>query len=260
MSSQVAFITGAGGGIGRGIAQRLGRDGLALALVDINEAGIKETSRLIGSEAQTIVLSGDVTSEQDIRRMVEATFERFGRIDVLITAAGVNEIAPVVETELSAWNRVLNINLTGTFLTCREVAPHMIRQRSGRIITIGSISGKDGTALNSAYCASKHGVLGFTATLGAELAPYGITVNSICPGPVDTELMRKSWANRAKRQGKTEAEYAEEMSRTIPLGRVATTEDVAGLVAFLISPDASYITRTNIDVSGGLRILVSDDE
>lgn len=258
MNNQVAFITGAGSGVGRGIAQRLGRDGLSLALIDINESGVHETSRLISSDEQTLCLTGDVTSENDIKRMVETTIERFGRIDVLITAAGIIDVVPVVDMELSTWNRILNVNLTGTFLTCREVAPHMIRQQNGRIITIGSINGKDGSPLSSAYCASKHGVLGFTSSLGVELAPYGITVNSVCPGPVETELQKRSWEARAKRQGKTAEAFTEEKLRTIPLGRLTTPEDIAGLVAFLISPDASYITRTHIDVAGGLRILEND--
>jgi NAD(P)-dependent dehydrogenase (short-subunit alcohol dehydrogenase family) len=273
LEGRVAMVTGAGGerGFGRAIARRLAAEGADLVLTDVAPAGtrvvadkpvtgwrgleaVAEEVRARGRRALTGLV--DVRAAEQVRAAVEQALSTFGRIDILVSNAaappGADRV-PVVELSEEAWDAVLDTNLKGAYLCCRAVAAVMLRQKvRGRIITMASNCGKQGYANLAAYCASKFGLVGFTQALAMELAPAGITVNSICPGAADTD--RLDYLGRRPDGSYDPALREEEIRRrsaAVPLGRLATPEDVAELTAFLASDGAAYITGQAINLAGG---------
>jgi 3-oxoacyl-[acyl-carrier protein] reductase/meso-butanediol dehydrogenase/(S,S)-butanediol dehydrogenase/diacetyl reductase len=274
LAGKVAFVTGCGGqrGFGRAIAVRLAAAGADLVLTDVTPSGVRvvptkplggwrgleavaDEVRKLGRRALTALV--DVRVADQVAAAVARALEAFGRIDILVNNAGAPagaDRAPMVDLGEDTWDLVLDTNLKGTFLCSRAVARTMLeRGVRGRIVNMSSEYGKIGGAARAAYCASKFGVIGFTQALALELAPAGITVNAVCPGPADTDrldhLGRRpdgAWDPALR------AERMQERAAHIPLGRVATTEDVAGVVAFLVSDGAAYVTGQAINVSGGL--------
>ena len=237
---KVAIITGAARGIGREIARQLAERGAAVAVVDIDAKGALETAEQIGSNA--LAIACDVASSQAVAAMVETVIAQLGRIDILVNNAGICERASIEEITEEQWDRTMAVNLKGPFLVSRAVAPRMKSQGSGRIINISSIAGKiGGLMVGVHYTASKGGLLAMTRGLARELAPFGITVNSVCPAMVDTEMGRL-FGDEEKRR----------YLAGIPLGRLATPEDVAAAVLYLASDAAAYVTGEVIDVNGGL--------
>ncbi len=273
LAGKVALITGSGGehGFGRAIARRLAADGADLVLTDVAPAGVKvvpakptgswggleavaDEVRKAGRRAVTALV--DVRSADQIEAAVRAALEAFGRIDILVNNAaappGADRV-PVVELGEEAWDTVLDVNLKGAFLAARAVARVMLeRGIRGRIVNMSSNCGKVGYARLAAYCASKFGLIGFTQALAMELAPAGITVNAICPGGADTD--RLDYLGR-RPDGSFDpalrAQGIRERAAAVPLGRLATVEDVAEVAAFLVSPGAEYITGQAINVAGG---------
>ncbi len=273
LDAKVAMVTGAGGehGFGRAIARRLAAEGADLALTDIAPTGTRvvETKpatgwggldavagevRGLGRRAVTVLM--DVRSAEQIAAAVNKALQTFGRIDILVNNAaappGADRV-PVVDLPEDAWDLVLDTNLRGAYLCAKAVAAVMLRQKiGGRIINMSSNCGKVGYAKMAAYCASKFGLIGFTQALAMELAPAGITVNAICPGSADTD--RLDYLGR-RPNGTYDPALREEEIRhrgeSIPLGRVATPEDVAEITAFLASDGAAYITAQAINVAGG---------
>ena len=273
LERKVAMVTGSGGehGFGRAIARQLAAEGADLLLTDIAPSGVRVVAtkpgtgwrgleavadevRGIGRRAVTALV--DVRSAEQIQAAVDLGDRTFGRIDILVNNAaappGADRV-PVVELSEAAWHAILETNLTGTYLCSRAVAARMVaRGAPGRIINMSSNCGKVGYARMAAYCASKFGVIGFTQALAMELAPRGITVNAICPGAADTD--RLDYLGR-QADGTYDAALRQaaiaERSAQIPLGRVATAEDVAELAAFLASDAAAYVTGQAINVAGG---------
>ena len=270
LNGKVALITGAGGqhGIGRAIAVRLAREGADVAVNDVTSiphAGpddwrgvdsVVDEIQSLGRRAVSII--SDVSDAQQVDAMIDETSRRLGPIDILVnnagSAAGPDRV-PVVELEESAWDMVQRVNVKGTFLCSRAVARLMIADgRNGKIIVISSGAGKQGIARYAAYCASKFALIGFTQSLALELATYGINVNAICPGLVETERISGIAAALA-----TEGETAEQRrasmfadrAKVIPLGRVAQGSDVADTAAFLASSQSDYLTGLSIPVAGG---------
>jgi 3-oxoacyl-[acyl-carrier protein] reductase/meso-butanediol dehydrogenase/(S,S)-butanediol dehydrogenase/diacetyl reductase len=273
LDGKVAMVTGSGGehGFGRAIAGRLAAEGADLLLTDVAPAGVRVVAtkpatgwrgletvadevRRAGRRAATALV--DVRSADQIEAAVELAGRTFGRIDVLVNNAaappGADRV-PVVDLPETAWREILEINLTGTYLCSRAVAARMVAHGTpGRIINMSSNCGKVGYARLAAYCASKFGVIGFTQALAMELAPHRITVNAICPGSADTD--RLDFLGR-----RPDGSYDETLRKAalaergaqIPLGRVATAEDVAELAAFLASDAAAYVTGQAINVAGG---------
>jgi 3-oxoacyl-[acyl-carrier protein] reductase/meso-butanediol dehydrogenase/(S,S)-butanediol dehydrogenase/diacetyl reductase len=267
------MVTGAGGehGFGRAIARRLAADGADLVLTDVAPAGTRVVAakpdtgwggleavagevRQAGRRAITALV--DVRAAEQIEAAVEQAVRAFGRIDILVNNAAAppgGDRAPVVQVDEAAWRLVLEVNLTGTYLCSRAVARTMLeRGTRGRIVNMSSNCGKLGYAGMAAYCASKFGVIGFTQALALELAPAGITVNAICPGSADTD--RLDYLGRRPDGTYDEALRAHalaERAAAIPLGRVATAEDVAELTAFLASDAAAYVTGQAINLAGG---------
>lgn len=236
----VALVTGAARGIGRAVVERLHADGAAVAVNDLDSAAVDAVVRPLG--ARGLAVAGDVTAADRIESIVAATLERFGRIDVLVTAAGVLYPTRFAEIPLAEWQRTLDVNLTAVFLCARAVVPAMAARRFGRIVNLSSTAGKSVSTLGGAhYTASKAGVLGLTRAAAKELAPLGITVNAVCPGLIDTEMVRQNVA----------ADRLEQYRRSFPVPRLGTPEEVAHLIAFLASDEAGYITGASFDITGG---------
>jgi NAD(P)-dependent dehydrogenase (short-subunit alcohol dehydrogenase family) len=241
--ARVAVVTGAARGIGRRVALTLAEHGYAVAANDLDPPeGTLEELRQTGAEALSV--PGDVSDEGAVRGMVGEVIREFGRVDVLVNNAGVSLITPAEETTLADWRRLLEVNLTGPFLMCREFGREMLHQGSGSIVNVSSVAGLLGVADRAAYNASKHGLVGLTRTLAAEWGGRGVRVNAVCPGWVKTEMDQEDRASG----GYTDADIE---GRT-PMGRFATPEDVAGAIAFLADPDQSrYVNGHTLSVDGG---------
>ena len=245
LQGRIGLVTGAGGGIGREIARRLARGGMAVAVLDRDRAAAEEAA----AEINGLALAADVTSPQEVSRAVEAVLARFRRIDVLVNNAGVAWMGPVLEMPLDALQAMLRVNVEGVFIVSRAVLPHMIAQRSGSIVNLASWAGKTGNAFFAGYSASKFAVIGLTQALAREMAPHGIRVNAICPGIVVDTAMRTAIESQQRQYGLPETA---EREKSIPIGRVSVPEDVARVAAFLASDESCYMTGESINLSGGL--------
>lgn len=240
LEGKVALVTGAARGIGRAIAARLQREG---AVVVINDILKDELEAALAAGVGAMAIPADVSVRAQVQAMVDQVTERYGRLDIMVNNAGVEPKASLLEMTDEQWNHTIAVNLTGVFLGTQIAARHMVaRGGGGRIIQIASIAGKNFLADRANYCASKAGVIGFTREAARELAPYGITVNAVCPGVIETEMTAASRANPA---------MMEKWMREIPARRLGNVDEVAGLVAFLAGPDAEYITGQALNVDGG---------
>jgi NAD(P)-dependent dehydrogenase (short-subunit alcohol dehydrogenase family) len=236
-------VTGAARGIGRRVALTLAERSYAVAANDLvaPEETLEELKR---TGAKTLPVPGDVSDEEVVRGMVGAVIGELGRVDVLVNNAGVSLIAPVEETTLADWRRVLEVNLTGPFLMCREFGKEMLERGSGSIVNVSSVAGLLGVADRAAYNASKHGLVGLTRTLAAEWGGRGVRVNAVCPGWVKTEMDAEDQAGG----GYTDSD----IEGRVPMGRFAKPEDVAQTVAFLADPEQSgFVNGHTLSVDGG---------
>jgi len=255
LRGRVAIVTGAAQGLGEAIAHRLAAEGANVVVADLNEDGARKVASEIERErgAKALAVRCDVTSEDEVAAMVRAAVDAFGRLDILVSNAGILIAGDVVEFEPARWRKVIEVNLVGYFLCAREAARVMRAQRSGVIIQINSKSGKRGSFKNSAYAASKFGGIGLTQSLALELAPEGIRVNAVCPGNLlDSPLWVDSlYAQYAQRWGMTQEEVRRKYEEQVPLGRGCTYDDVCNVVVFLAGDEASYMTGQAINVTGG---------
>jgi meso-butanediol dehydrogenase/(S,S)-butanediol dehydrogenase/diacetyl reductase len=255
LAGRVAIVTGGSQGIGRAVVERLAHEGAKVAVVALHEETVAEAIRALrdrGVEAAGIV--ADVSDENDTRRYVAETIELFGHVDILVNNAGTIAIAELAETSASMWDRIFAVNARGVFLGCREVAGQMIHQGTGgRIVNVASGAGRQGGASISAYAASKFAVIGFTQSIAVELAPHGIAVNACCPGHVTTTQM---WdqidAESARISGAAPGAAKESAVKSVPLARPGRPEEIASVVTFLASDDASFMTGESVVVDGGL--------
>jgi NAD(P)-dependent dehydrogenase (short-subunit alcohol dehydrogenase family) len=257
-AGQVVVITGAARGIGKACALRFAQEGANVVCLDLlaeeNQAVATECSTLGAerSSAETLALACDVTDPESVRSCIQAALERWGRIDVLVTSAGIYSGSPLPEVTLEQWRRLIDINLTGVFLCNQAVAPAMMDQRSGSIINISSMAGKTSWPSTAEYSASKTGVIGLTRSVAMELAPSGVTVNAVCPGNTLTEMVRNVAAKQGELLGMTGKEWLQMRADDCPMNRLAKPWEIAGVCAFLASQDARYITGQAIEVDGGL--------
>jgi NAD(P)-dependent dehydrogenase (short-subunit alcohol dehydrogenase family) len=245
LNERVGLVTGGGAGIGREIARRFAREGMAVAVLDRDGAAAEGIAAEIGGLAVT----ADVTSEEEVSRAVETVLARFSRIDVLVNNAGIAWMGPALEMPVEALQSMLRVNVEGVFIVSRAVLPHMIARRSGSIVNLASWAGKTGNAFFAGYSASKFAVIGLTQSLAREMAPHGIRVNAICPGIVVDTAMRTAIEAQQRQYGLPETA---EREKSIPIGRVSVPEDVARVAAFLASDESSYMTGESINLSGGL--------
>ncbi|MBN1191818.1 MAG: SDR family oxidoreductase [Dehalococcoidales bacterium] len=245
LSGKVAIVTGAAKGIGRGIALRYASEGCAVTIADINAEAAKKTLEDIEKKGgKGLAIKCDVTNSSQVRAVVEQTNARFGPVDILVNnAGGLPSRFPVDEMPEEEWDKVVALNMRGGFLFCKYVVPQMKQRKSGRIINISSLGATSPPTSNFHYHAGKAGVLGMTVDLAVDLAPYGICVNAIIPGPIRTEFFG-DLVNDDK--------FFTEFGKTVPLQRAGTPDDIAGTALFFASDLASWITGEALRVSGGL--------
>ena len=240
-----ALVTGAGRGIGAAIAQQLAADGFIVTLLGRQQAALDAVAARIGGDARVVLC--DVTDSTAVAACIGALPE----VHVLVNNAGQAESAPVWRTTDALWQRMLDVNLSGTFYCTRAVLEGMRATKWGRIVNIASSAGQRGYPYVGAYAAAKHGVIGLTRSLALETAAMGITVNAVCPGFTDTDMLTTTVANIVAKTGRTEQEARLQLATLNPQRRFITPTDVAGTVAWLCSPHADAITGQAISVSGG---------
>ena len=242
--NKVALITGAASGIGFAIAKSFCKEGASVVINDINDAAGEKAARTLKElGCNAIYIRADVSKNTDVKHMFEFIAERFGKLDILVNNAGISLIKPLTELDESEWDKVINVNLKSVFLCSKHAIPLM--RNGGVIINISSVLGLVGSRGESAYCASKGGVIALTKALALELADKGIRVVAVCPGSVKTEMLKKVIESKGK---DTVLEF---IKSNIPLKRPAEPEEIANVVLFLASDAASYVTGSVIVVDGG---------
>lgn len=253
LRDRVAVITGGARGIGLAIAHRFAAEGARVAVADIDVGASEEAAVQIDGTA--VGVGVDVTDESSLQQLDRQVQDRYGRVDIVVPNAGILMLRHLLDTDPDDWRRVLDVNLTGAFLTSRVFGQRLVEQgEGGRIIVTSSLFGLRGGVENSAYSASKFGVLGMMESLAAELAPSGVLVNAVCPGQVDTPMLQKLFADRAELLGSTPEEQRQLLVDKIPLGRAAHTEEVADVFVFLASDLSRYMTGQALVVDGGWQV------
>ena len=242
LAGHVAFVTGASQGIGRACSLRLAKDGAILAVAARNQEKLNELVNEIattGGKAAAFPL--DVADEEQVKTAIKAAIAQFGKIDILVNNAGITRDQLVMRMKRADWDAVLQTNLTSAYLCVQQVVPSMLKQRWGRIINVTSVFGQMGQAGQANYAASKAGLIGLTMAIAREVGSRNITCNAVAPGFIETPMTDV-----------LSDEFKQNAVKQIPLGRVGTTGDIAGAVAFLASDDASYITRHVLSINGGM--------
>ncbi len=239
-----AIITGGGSGIGRAVSIAFAKEGADIGIVDMDLEGIQNTAQDVSNIGRkAVVFEVDVTNQSAVEGMVKRAINELGQIDILVNSAGIREIVPFLDLPLEEWKRVIEVNLTGTFLCSQTVARHMVKSKiNGNIITIASVAGLMGVPLRAAYCSSKHAVVGLTKEMALELAPKNIRVNAVAPAVVETKLSAARLAT---------SEFSEKVKKSFPLGRWGQPYEIANLILFIASKEAEFITGAVYLIDGG---------
>ena len=246
LDGKIVVITGAAQGLGEAVASRFGEEKAIVVLVDVKVEKLRAVAERLKKEGvEVYVQPCDVSDSDQVHRIIECVVVELGRIDVLVNCAGIHMTTRFHELTVEEWDRVMDVNLRGTFLFIHEVYPLMKKKGYGRIVNFSSTAGIAVSNFGGAhYTASKHGVMGLTKAVAKEGGPFGIRVNAVCPGIIDTDMVRETVSE----------EKANEYKKAVPVLRIGTPEEVAELVLFLVSDRSSYITGIGINVSGGLLI------
>jgi 2-hydroxycyclohexanecarboxyl-CoA dehydrogenase len=251
MTARVAFVSGAGRGIGRAIAIELAARDNAIAVADLREPEANETADAIRSDGgHALAVPVDVADSGRVEEAVRATAEQLGEVDILVNNAGWDEYHPFLETDETFWDRVIEINFKGCLRLTRALLPGMVERGYGRVVNIGSDAGRVGSSLEAVYSGAKGGVIAFTKTIAREVARSGVTANTVCPGPTETPMLEEIAAG-----GENAAKVIDAMTRAVPMKRLGKPQDVAAAVAFLASEEAGFITGQTLSVSGGLTMV-----
>ena len=256
LKGKVALVTGAGMGIGRAIALRLAADGFRVVVNDIDQASIDAVAGEIqAAGAAAVGVMADVSDREQVHAMVGTAVSHCGRLDVMVSNAGIVQVAPVMEITESDFDKLFSINLKGVIWCAQAAARQMIEQgQGGKIINAGSLASHMGPAILGTYSASKFGVRGITQTMAREFAPHGITVNAYCPGIVDTGMWDTIDSRASEVMGIARGAMLEQVQGQISLGRMQTPQDVANYVSFLASTDSDYMTGQSVIIDGGIHM------
>ena len=247
LQDKAAIVTGGGSGIGRAICQRMGKEGCKVGVFDINKSGAEETAQLIteaGGMAQAF--EADISDLGAVQAAVASFESALGPTDILINNAGWDKIVPFLQTDPELWKKVIDINLYGPIHMHFAVLPGMVERKAGCVVNVSSDAGRVGSSGEAVYSAAKGGIVAFGKTLSRELTRAGIRINTVCPGPTDTPLFAQVAAGDAGQK------IVDGLQRAIPMRRLGQPDDYPGIIAFLASDDAAYITGQTISVSGGL--------
>lgn len=245
LDGSVAFVTGAGRGIGRAIALKLAEGGASVAIADLDEPSSQDTARACGERAFGIRI--DVTDPQSVRDAVARTEQALGPIDVLVNNAGWDKMEPFLDSDEETWDRVIAINLRGVLNCVKAVLPGMVERDRGRVVSISSDAARVGSSGEAVYAAAKAGIIAFSKTIAREVARHQINVNVVCPGPTNTDLFQEVTAANPR--------LADALKRAVPFGRLAEPDEIADAVVFLVSDEARFITGQTLSVSGGLTMI-----
>ena len=253
LAGQVAIVTGAGRGIGRATALELARMGADVVVAELDRPGAERTAGEVrGLGRRALVVTTDVTSSRDLAAMVEQARAELGRIDILVNNAGIYRAAATLEVTEEHWDAIMNINAKAVFFAAQSVLPTMIAQKRGAIVSLASMAGKIGSRTNLPYNASKAAVISMTKSLALAHAADGIRVNCVCPGFVETDMWTAVAREQSALLGQTPEQFTAQRRSQVPLGRMERAEDVANVIAFLVSPRAEYMTGQAISIDGGL--------
>ena len=248
LPDKVAIVTGGASGLGRGIALALAREGARVAVVDLNEAGARDTVEAIAKDGgQAAAWRADISDKARIDQVVAEIISRWGTVDILVNNAGLDRVGPFVSSSEAEWDLILRVNLKGPIVCTRAVLDEMTRKSYGKIVNIASDAGRVGSTGEAVYSAAKGGIIAFTKTIARETARLRLNVNCVCPGPSDTPLFQEVAAGNPK--------LAESLKRVIPFGRLGTAEDIAPVVVFLASDESGFVTGQTLSVSGGLTMV-----
>ncbi|HEX3176331.1 MAG TPA: 3-oxoacyl-ACP reductase family protein [Methylomirabilota bacterium] len=249
LKDRIAFVTGGASGIGRGIALALAREGARVAVADLNGDGARQTvSQIQAAGGIGVAQPLDITSVAAVQSSIDGVAAHWGALHILVNCAGWDRPMPFVDTTPEFWDKILAVNLKGPMACTQAALRHMIRQGSGKIVSIASDAGRVGSTGEAVYSAAKGGLIALTKTVAREVARHRINVNCVCPGPSDTPLFQAEFAAASPK-------LAESLKRVIPWGRLGVPDDVAPAVVFLASDDASFITGQTLSVSGGLTMV-----
>lgn len=257
LAGSTAFVSGAAQGIGLAVTRAFLAQGASVAMADVQADAVRRAAADLAEEfsERTLALALDVTDELATERAADAVVERFGKVDIVVPNAGVLLLRHALDIGLDEWRRVIDVNLTGAFISATVLARRMVAQGGGgRIIFTSSLFGLRGGRENAAYSASKFGVVGLAQSMAAELAPEGILVNCVCPGQMDTAMIRQLFRERAALQGTSEEEVRAALEHRIPAGRLGPLSQLAGTYLYLASPLSDYVTGQSITVDGGWQV------
>jgi sorbitol-6-phosphate 2-dehydrogenase len=249
---KVVILTGAASGIGRAAAILFGKEGATQVLSDIDMKGLRETLDLIKKgKDRAEIMRVDVTDSAQVKKMIDQTYKKYGRIDVLVANAGVVRVGPVEDFPDEDYDLLINVNLKGTYYSCKHAIPYLKKQGFGSVITLASVAAHIGQVNHANYCSTKAGILGFTRALALDLAPHGVRVNSVSPGATDTPMLVSDVTKQARERGVDYEVVKKEFEEEGVLKRWATAEEVATGILFLASDETSYMTGSDLRIDGG---------